>query len=107
MSFPIPTSSWINIFLVFIFCASISWAQITSIKVNPTETFSSTNGVVYALPQVSFRVDVWVEKSEQLKGPYAAFANKLLGLDRIIDMNAADYKIKSIKTLQAQKLSYM
>lgn len=85
------------IFLLFIFCASVSWAQITTIKVNPTETFSSTNGVVYALPQVSFRVDVWVEKTEQLKGPYAAFANKLLGLDRIIDMNASDYKIKSIK----------
>lgn len=81
---------------ILLFCSFSSFAQITTSKVSPLEDFSSMNGTVYALPKVTFRIDVWIEKSEMIKGPYAIYAKKLLGLDQIINLNTQSYRIKDI-----------
>ena len=74
-----------------------SWAQVSTIKVNPTETFASSNGVVYALPKVSFKIDVWVTKTDYIKGPYHNYASKLLGVEDVISNNYVTYAIKDLK----------
>lgn len=74
-----------------------SWAQVSTVKVNPTESFSSSNGVVYALPKVSFKLDVWVEKTDHIKGPYTSYAGKLLGVQDIISNSHSSYIIKDVK----------
>lgn len=74
-----------------------SWSQVSTIKVNPTETFASSNGVVYALPKVSFKIDVWITKTDYLKGPYYNYASKLLGVEDVISNNYVTYAIKDLK----------
>lgn len=89
-----------------------SWAQVSTIKVNPTESFSGSNGIVYALPKATFRVDVWIEKADHLQGPYTNYASKLLGVKDVISSDYSTYKIKDIKvsteyTSDSDQLYYM
>jgi hypothetical protein len=82
--------------LFFLAFSSTLSAQITTQKVNPTESFASVNGFVYALPMVTYRIEVQVEKLEHIKGPYTLYANKLLGLSDVTETNYESYKIKDI-----------
>lgn len=85
--------------LILLFSAviSFSFAQISTKKINPTETLGATNGVVYALPKALIRLDVWVEKTEHLKGPYSTYADRLLGISDIVSTDHETYKIRDIK----------
>ncbi len=82
--------------------ASLSNAQVFTQKVIPSETYSSDNGVVYALPEVVIRLDVWVEKTDYLKGPYASYANRLLGLSHAISSNYTTHKISKVEISESQ-----
>lgn len=84
------------LFLLMIACGLTSIAQVTTTKVTPLKDYSASNGTVYALPKTSFRIDVWVEKAEHIKGPYAIYAKKLLGLETIIDFNSKSYSLKNV-----------
>ena len=92
-----------KIFLVSLLAlASISFAQVYTQKVNPSETYTSANGVVYALPETVIRLDVWIEKTEFIQGPYASYANRLLGLSNVITSNNSAYNISSVKITESQ-----
>lgn len=82
--------------------ASISYAQVFTQKVDPSETYAAANGVVYALPETVIRLDVWVAKTEFVKGPYASYANRLLGLSNVISSNKSSYNISSVKISESQ-----
>lgn len=87
-----------KLFLFAILISSIlAQAQITTTKVKPGAADNQSNELVYALPEAKIRVDVWVEKIDFLKGPYSTYANKLLGINDIIEYNHSNYSIKNIK----------
>jgi len=81
---------------------SLSYAQVFTQKVNPSESYSSANGVVYALPEVIIRLDVWIEKTEFIKGPYASYADRLLGISQVISSDYNTYKISNISISESQ-----
>ena len=58
---------------------------------------TSTDGFYYALPRNFVRIDVVVNRTEQIKGPYAEFAEKYLGLSNVIKSNSTSYEISDIK----------
>lgn len=87
---------WSSLAILFVAISINLEAQVTTQKVNPTETFSTGNGFVYALPMVTYRIDVQIEKQEHLKGPYTLYANKMLGLSNITETNYESYRIKNI-----------
>lgn len=86
----------------FLAIASISFSQMITQKVNPSEAYSSANGVMYSLPEAVIRLDVWVEKTEFVKGPYASYADRLLGLSKVINTNKSSFKISSVKISKTQ-----
>lgn len=72
-------------------------AQITTSKMKAGAESAESNSLVYALPELKLKVEVWIEKTDFLKGPYSAYANKMLGIDEYIEYNSSTYKIKNIK----------
>ncbi|MDR3329068.1 MAG: DUF4831 family protein, partial [Prevotellaceae bacterium] len=52
---------------------------------------------LYALPQTVFRLTVTVERSIFTAGPYAAFAEKYLGIADVQAESATRYRIKSVQ----------
>lgn len=57
----------------------------------------SADGFAYMLPQTTFKVDVTIAKTNYIKGYYAEYAEKLLGLTNVILNNKTSYKLKNVK----------
>lgn len=96
----------------FIISSILVQAQITTTKLKAGAIADQSNELIYALPEAKIRVDVWVQKTDFLKGPYSTYANKLLGISDIIEYNYSNYNIKNIKisaeyTPDPQQLYYM
>lgn len=51
---------------------------------------------IYALPQTAFQIDVVVMQNREVKGIYADYAAKLLGLNNIITQNKTTYTLKNV-----------
>jgi len=82
--------------LFFFFIAGIS-AQINVSKVSPAGIPATSEGLFYALPLTVIQVDIIVNKVQNVKGPYAEFADQLLGLSQVISDNSIDYELKDIR----------
>lgn len=57
----------------------------------------SADGFSYMLPQTTFKIDITVTKINYIKGYYAEYAEKLLGLTNVILNNKTSYKLKNVK----------
>ncbi|MEG2070833.1 MAG: DUF4831 family protein [Bacteroidales bacterium] len=64
----------------------------------PVETPNviSMDAFYYMLPQTTFKVDITVTKVREIKGYYAEYAEKMLGLTNIISNNKIFYKLKEV-----------
>ncbi len=82
--------------LVLMFGVGTSVAQISSVKVSPSTENLGENGVFYSLPRTVFKVDVLISKIEDVPGPYASLASKVLGLTDFINRAETQYSIKGI-----------
>ena len=82
--------------LVLMFGVGTSVAQISSVKVSPSTENLGGNGVFYSLPRTVFKVDVLISKIEDVPGPYASLASKVLGLTDFINRAETQYSIKGI-----------
>jgi hypothetical protein len=69
-----------------------------------TDTTSST-GVFYALPRQSVEVEILIRKQEFIKGPYAEFAERLLGVNNFIRENRTLYSIENVSVLQKSEMN--
>lgn len=87
--------SYLIIFSVFLFAGCSP--QINVVKLSGTQEASKENGLYYALPRTFVKVDVVVNKTERIKGPYAGFAEKYLGLTNVIENNSTSYQITEFK----------
>jgi len=62
-------------------------------------TINST-GVFYALPRQGVEVDITIRKQEFIRGPYAEFAERLLGVTNVIKENNSVYSVDHVSISQ-------
>jgi hypothetical protein len=96
------TNYRLSIFLIFALAASscISNKKLTGPQhvIAPlTDTTTLKDGsIVYALPMTVFTVNVEMERTIYLPGPYAQYAEELLGLKDVIMNEEEEWSIRSI-----------
>lgn len=92
--------------LIFVGLFSLSMgtlAQINVQKVDENIKISTTDGIFYSLPRTCLRIDLKVNKTEKIKGPYAEYAEKLLGLSQVTMSNSQEYDLESIAVSSFQE----
>ena len=62
----------------------------------PTDVITKNPTFFYTLPKTALKVDVMVTKTSNIKGIYANFAEKLLGITNFCNENATSFELKSI-----------
>ncbi len=72
-------------------------AQISVSKVDQTANLSASDGIFYALPRTVIQVDIIVNKIQKVKGPYAEYADQMLGLSQVIPANSTEFELKDIR----------
>lgn len=55
------------------------------------------NGFFYFLPRTGVVVDITVEKTDKVKGPFASYAPKYLGISNVVSENTTTFEISDIK----------
>jgi hypothetical protein len=88
-------------FLMFIIC-SLLIAYQTEAQINVTSVSSRSvkpekNGVFFSLPQKIIKVSVTIKEIENMKGPYAEYAEQLMGISNPIMQNTKEYELVDIK----------
>jgi len=88
-----------KVFLAVFLLISISGikAQINVSKVGVSGIPSSSEGLFYALPQTVIQVDIIVNKIQKIKGPFAEYADQMLGLSQVTSVNSTEYELKDIR----------
>ena len=87
--------------LLIVLLASVSLVTVsaqklvTQLPVDSGFVFGSEY-FMYALPQTAFQIDVVVTQNREVKGIYADYAAKLLGLNNIITQNKTTFALKSV-----------
>ena len=87
------------IFLTTVVLFSITGvkAQINVNKVGSNTINNESEGLFYALPQTVIQVDILVNKVQKVKGPYAEYADQMLGLSNSTSFNSTEYELKDIR----------
>ncbi|HPB26262.1 MAG TPA: DUF4831 family protein [Bacteroidales bacterium] len=83
--------------IALVFFTACSGTVINVTKVDSSRPPSKNSGFYYALPRTFIKVDVVVDKTEQIRGPYAEYAEKYLGLTNVIKTNATGYEVSEYK----------
>ena len=86
---------FLTAFLIFSIAAT--QAQINVSKVGTSVIPAESNGLFYSLPQTVIQVDVVVNKIQKVKGPFAEFADQMLGLSQVTTVNSTEYELKDIR----------
>ncbi|HAL65768.1 MAG TPA: hypothetical protein DCP10_09400 [Bacteroidales bacterium] len=89
-------------FLMFIICSLLIIAYQTEAQINVTSVSSRSvkpekNGVFFSLPRKIIKVSVTVKEIENMKGPYAEYAEQLMGISNPIMQNTMEYELVDIK----------
>ncbi len=66
-------------------------------KLDQLNDFLKKEGMFYFLPRTVINFEITIEKSDQIKGPYAAFSAKYLGISNVITENSTKYSIVDLK----------
>lgn len=72
-------------------------AQISVSKVDQTANPVASDGIFYALPRTVIQVDIIVNKIQKVKGPYAEYADQMLGLSQVTSANSTEFELKDIR----------
>ena len=72
-------------------------AQINVFKVGSSAIPAQSDGLFYALPQTVIQVDIIVNKTQKVKGPYAEYADQMLGLSKVTTVNSTEYELQDIR----------
>ena len=81
-------------FLLIFSSITVTVAQVSVTKVKSGETAS--DGVIYNLPLTGFNVEIEVSRTDYIKGPYAEYAEKFLGLTNVIQYDNTIYNISAV-----------
>ncbi len=86
--------------LLVILLVFITWtttmAQIRVTQVDPSTAAGAVNGFVYSLPQTVLKVDIVYQKTENIAGPFADYAEEYLGVDNYIKSSSVDYQVVKV-----------
>jgi len=66
------------------------------VHVQKTTEVSKRSGIYYNLPKTIVTIDVTITKTEKIKGPYAQYAQKYLGISNVNTANTTSYEISDI-----------
>lgn len=83
--------------IFFIASACTSQKKVNVMHVKSMDKSKSMQGFFYVLPRTVITVDVTVKRTQYIKGPYAPFASKYLGLNNVIMENQVEFEIDEIK----------
>jgi hypothetical protein len=72
-------------------------AQINVSKVGSPGINNESDGLFYALPQTVIQVDIVVNKVQKVKGPFAEYADQMLGLSQVTSVNSTEFELKDIR----------
>lgn len=85
-------------FVFAFFILGIVAAQSNVIKVSSSESItSSSEGLFYSLPLSVIKVDITVNKIQKVKGPFAEYAEQMLGLTNVTRTNSMEYELQDVK----------
>lgn len=83
--------------LLFFLAYSQGFTQINVRKAIPDAQMTTAQGFFYSLPRTGIKVEVIVKKTQKVKGPFAEFADKYLGLTQVINVNSTEYELSALK----------
>jgi hypothetical protein len=88
-----------KVFLVALLLISLGGikAQINVFKVGSSALLPQSDGLFYALPQTVIQVDIIVSKVQKIKGPFAEYADQMLGLSKVTTVNSTEYELQDIR----------
>jgi len=88
-----------KIFIAAFFLLAIGGikAQINVSKAGSAGINSESAGLFYALPLTVIQVDIIVNKIQKVKGPFAEYADQMLGLSQVTSVNTTEYELKDIR----------
>lgn len=66
------------------------------VRVDLNKKPSSTSGFYYMLPKNYLKINITLEKQDDIKGPYSEYAMKYFGLNNVISQNHTQYNIKNV-----------
>lgn len=78
------------LFVSLMSVGQINVSKITSAKAN------AESGVVYNLPLTGFTVEIEVTRTDYIKGPYAEYSEKFLGITNVIQYDNTVYNISAV-----------
>jgi len=84
-------------FILLSVTSNYLFSQVNVVHIDNSATPSGKDGVFYALPRTIIRIDVFIDRVENYKGPYSEYALRFLGLKNIVEANSVDYRISDIK----------
>lgn len=70
--------------------------KVFPLHVGDSLTASSVSGYIYTLPRNYFQVEVTLQKINRYPGPFAEYAERMLGLSGAIKEASVEYAVKSI-----------
>ncbi|MHC1774425.1 MAG: DUF4831 family protein [Lentimicrobium sp.] len=86
------------ILLFLILPMSLSgFSQINVVPFSSSGAIAEKDGIIYSLPRNIIKVKLEIVKTENFRGPYAAFSTKLLGLTGIVEENSISYEIGNVE----------
>lgn len=88
--------SFLTFAVLIVSSATQLYAQFSVSSVSTVTKPAKSPGIFYSLPRTVFKINIVVEKTEKLKGPYAEFAQRMLGIDNAIKQEETLYAIKDI-----------
>lgn len=86
-----------GIFAVIVFISSCGLCRYEVFKLEQQDEFLKKEGMFYFLPRTVVSVEVTIEKTDEIKGPYSAYSAKYLGLSNVINENSTNYSISDIR----------
>lgn len=88
------------ILTVFLITSAVfGYGQINVFHIDNNTENPGKEGLFYALPRTTIKIEVSIDKIENYKGPYSDYALKYLGLKNVVTANAVEYKITDMKVL--------
>lgn len=85
------------LFIMLFQVSLLSFGQLNVVPFKSGNLSAEKDGIIYSLPRNVIKVKLEIVKTESFRGPYAAYAAKLLGLTRVIEENAVVYEIGKIE----------
>jgi len=74
-----------------------AFAQIRVYRAGNSNPLNTKDGLFYSLPRTLLKVDVIVELRENIPGPLNEYAEKYLGLGKVIQEQSSHYEIKEVR----------